>query len=181
MKIDLLNKWYSFVMLLLIALSLSFPAIAQEKGDVAIGINGLGGIYVDNTFSFGFGLKLLYNITAPLLLTGEMDFSTGVNLDNNIAARGFQDYSLYVHYLLPVSKKVAVYPLVGGGVLRTKSKTDFSGIAEKAIDYRFVSSLGAGFDYAITNNLTSSVELRFKHRHHGRNHYIYLASIAYKF
>ena len=78
-----------------------------------------------------------------------------------------------------LSNKFTVYPLVGVGMLRMKSKTKNSGITEKETDYRFVSALGAGFEYAITSNLAASVELRFKH--HGSNHYIYLASIAYKF
>ena len=167
------------VAIALIAVSMSFSVIAQEKGDVAFGVNGIGGIYVDNMFSYGIGLKLLYNIIAPVRLAGEMDFSTGVKFDDNIVSCGFQDYSLYAHYLLPVSEKVTVYPLVGAGMFRMKTKTKISGITEKETDFRFVSSLGAGFEYAITNNLAAGAELRFKH--HGRNHYIYLASIAYKF
>ena len=82
----------------------SFSAFAQERGDVAFGVNGLGGIYTDKILSYGIGFKLLYNVADPVRLAAE---------------------------------------------------------------------------YAITNNLSSSVELRFKHD--GRNHYIYLASIAYKF
>ena len=161
--------------------TLSFSAIAQEKGDVAFGVNGLGGIYVGNMFSFGIGMKLLYNITDPVRLAGEMDFSTGVKFDDNIVSCGFQDYSLYVHYLLPISQKVTVYPLAGVGMLRMRSKKIVSGETETEteLDYRLVGSLGAGFEYAITSNLAAGVELRFKH--HGRNHYIYLASIAYKF
>ena len=167
------------VAMMLIALTTSFSAIAQERGDVAFGVNGLGGIYVDKMFSYGIGFKLLYNVSDLFRLAGEADFSSGLKLDDNFVSCGFQDYSVYAHYLLPISNKVTVYPLAGVGMFIKKSKMRIDGVTEKVIDNRTVGSFGAGVEYAITSNLSSSVELRFKH--HGRNHYIYLASIAYKF
>ena len=162
-----------------IALTMNFSAIAQEKGDVAFGVNGLGGIYVDKMISYGIGFKLLYNISDPFRLAGEADFSKGLKIDDNFISCGLQDYSVYAHYLIPISNKVTVYPLAGVGLFSMRSKTKIAGITETKIDNRFVGSFGAGVEYAITSNLFSSVELRFKH--HSRNHYIYLASIAYKF
>jgi len=161
----------------------SFSAFAQERGDVAFGVNGLGGIYTDKILSYGIGLKLLYNVADPVRLAAEMDFSAGTSyddlIDSKLVSFGFQDYSLYAHYLIPISRKFLVYPLIGGGMLRKSTKTEIFDNSEKKIVYKMVGSFGAGFEYAITNNLSSSVELRFKHD--GRNHYIYLASIAYKF
>ena len=177
------GKMIRGVVIVLCVFTFSFSAFAQERGDVAFGVNGLGGIYADKMLSYGIGFKLLYNVAAQVRLAAEMDFSAGASFDELIDSKqvsfGFQDYSMYAHFLISINRKFSVYPLVGAGMLRKSTKTILTDNNDKKIVYSMVGSFGAGFEYAMTSNLSTSVELRFKHD--GRNHYIYLASIAYKF
>ena len=177
-KVSLFKK----VAIAVVALTASVSAIAQERGDMAVGANVIGGIYADKLYSIGVGAKFLYNVIAPLRLAGEVDFSVGAKEGNTLATSTsytFQDFSVYAHYLFAINDRTVLYPLAGVGMLRGKTDVKIAGVNLSSTDSRIAYAVGGGFDQALTDNLAVNAELRLKL--HGGNHIIYLVGIAYKF
>lgn len=156
------------------ALTMSLPAMAQKKGDMAVGANLLYG--TTSVFSNpGIGAKFLYNVTDPIRLSGEFDYFLPKKIYG--ASISMWDFSAYGHYLFPVADKIVVYPEVGLGALGTPG-TEVYGVKIKgATD--FVISLGGGVDYALSQNLTLNAGLRYKTESGGW--FNILVGIAYKF
>jgi len=158
----------------IVALTMSLPAAAQKKGDMAAGGNLLFGT-TSGYSNLGIGAKFLYNVTDPIRLAGEFDYFLKKNYVN------FWDFSVYGHYLFPIGDKIAVYPEVGLGVVGvTASSVSIMGIkVGGGTDTKFALSLGGGVDYPLTSNLTLNGGLRFKTITDGW--FNIFAGIAYKF
>lgn len=156
---------------------LGLCASAQEKGDMAVGLN-LGvapclesGAKVTN---FGIGAKFQYNVTNPIRLEADVDYwfkNKGMDV---------LDITANVHYIFNVGSKLKVYPLVGIGYARLGASMDFSGLDEddwlniangkyddddfeSSSTSKFLFNVGAGVEYPITNNLSVGAEIKYQY------------------
>lgn len=93
----------------------AFGASAQEKGDMAAGIN-LGvapclesGVKVTN---FGVGAKFQYNISNPIRLEAAFDYG--------FKSKGLDVMTVGVnaHYIFKLNDKFNIYPIIGLGYAR---------------------------------------------------------------
>jgi len=144
------------------ALTMSLPAAAQKKGDMAAGLNVLFGT-TKGYSNLGLGAKFRYNVTNPIRLSAEFDYFLKKDFVN------FWDVSVYGNYLFPIADKLVVYPSIGLGVVGEKYNL---GIPEEEIfgikiggsasENKFAASIGGGADYAITPNIALNFELRVK-------------------
>ena len=109
-----MKKFFIFTCAALIGLCAS----AQEKGDMAVGLN-LGvapclesGASVTN---FGIGAKFQYNVTNPIRLEAAFDYgfkNKGVDV---------MTIGVNAHYIFNVANKFNIYPLVGVGYAHCKA------------------------------------------------------------
>jgi len=164
-----LNVLKQAALLALVAAMSMTTAVAQTKGDKAVGANlslGMG----DSFSNFGIGAKFQYNITNPLRLEGAFTYFLKKDL------MSMWDASVNVHYLFSVANKLAVYPLAGLGVLGTK--VSYGGYSDS--DTEFGVNLGGGLDYRITEKLIGNVEAKYQiHSHWDR--LLLSVGIAYRF
>jgi outer membrane protein X len=173
-------------MIIIAVAAMSTGAVAQEKGDAAIGANLLTGSGSGYT-NVGIGAKFLYNVTDPVRMSAEFDYF--LKKDNV----SMWDFSAYVHYLIPVVDRFTLYPSVGLGLINTKVSGDaISGslgesgnilgidISESSASSNdFAFSVGGGADYELTDNLVLNGGFRYKVKNNGRLNIV--AGIAYKF
>ena len=172
----LLVKRVSIVFIALITMNVT--AMAQTKGDMAVGGNLLFGTG-SNFTNIGIGGKFFYNITNPIRLAGELVFFTRKDYIS------MWDLSVYGHYLFPVADKITLYPSVGLGFNGTSySSPDryHNGVlilpATSNSSSDLALSLGGGIDYELSEKLILSGELRFKMRDGSRTNFV--VGIAYK-
>jgi len=158
------------VAIIAIAVAISVAAQAQTKGDKAVGGNALMGVGNGYT-NIGIGAKFLYNITDPIRLGGEFDFFLKKHYSS------WWDFSVYGHYLFSVADGINVFPAVGLGIVGTQ--VDILGFSSYSGNWLAV-SLGGGADYALSDNLFLTGELRFKIFEHSNRANI-AVGIAYKF
>ena len=150
--------------------SINVAANAQAQGDKAVGGNlviGTGNSYTN----VGIGAKFFYNVTDPIRLAGEFDYF--LKKDNV----SWWDFSVYGHYLFSVADGVNVFPAVGLGMMGWKADLGPFG---NYSDSKFVFSLGGGADYALTDQLILTGELRLK-LYDGNNRVNFAVGIAHKF
>ena len=169
------------VAVIAIALCISLTAAAQYQGDMAAGLNAVGGSYGGGDVpGIGFGAKLLYNVTDPVRLAGEFDYSKGQGGKGYIdIPYNFLDVSLYGHYLFHLNENMVIYPLVGVGLWKVKMEAKFIGQSFSDSGNRTVATIGFGSEYALTDRLGVGGEVRLKL--HGGSHYIVAVGISYKF
>lgn len=153
-------------------------ASAQEKGDMAAGLNLGVAPFVGNgggTTNFGLGAKFQYNVTNPIRLEADLEYwfkSLGI---------GVFDVSANVHYQFKLSDKFNLYPVVGIGYGRV------SNVWEDAIDElddimsnmpgygyddddddssfsgnRFLFNVGIGAEYAVTDKISVGAEFKYQ-------------------
>lgn len=151
-------------------------ATAQEKGDMAVGLN-LGvapslesGLSVTN---FGIGAKFQYNVTDPIRLEADVEYwlkDKGMDLF---------DVTFNAHYLFNVGERFKVYPLVGIGFGRAKIGADIDIDYDFDFDYpyrsshveesvsasstKFLFNVGVGAEYPITEALSIGAELKYQY------------------
>ena len=147
------------------------PAVAQQAGDKAVGANLVIGTG-DSYNNVGIGAKFFYNVTDPIRVAGEFDFFLKKDY------LSMWDLSVYGHYLFPVSDQVMIYPSIGLGMIGFKFTDPFFG--GNYSESKFVFSLGGGADYALTDVLSLTGELRIKF-YEGNNRINFALGIAYKF
>ena len=152
---------------------------AQEKGDMAVG--GSVSVGTGNDFTnIGIGAKFQYNILDPLRLEGS--FTYFLKKDG----LGMWDLSAYAHYLFKVGDKIAVYPLVGLGIMNFSSEEedfdfdDFDVVTKTNTESKFATSFGGGVDFKLTDKLVFNVEAKYKIIE-SMNRLVLSAGIAYKF
>ena len=135
-----------------------------NKGDFAIGINGLANMY-GSLPCVGFGPRIQYNVSDDARVVVEFDFSSQSILGITL---GISDFSAYVHGLRPYMNKNGKerlgYVSLGLGMLSIKIK-EISGETNDS-DYNakntFIFGIGYGTEYPIAPNLSFNWELRFK-------------------
>jgi outer membrane protein X len=165
-----LNVLKQAVLLATVA-TISVTAVnAQEKGDMAAGVNlavGMG----DNLTNFGIGAKFQYNITTPIRLEGAFTYflpkTWGVS-GLSEASLSMWDFSVNAHYLFPVGDKITVYPLAGVGILgvHTSYETNLSGLGgyydASASSSEFNFNIGGGLDFKLSDKIILNAELKYK-------------------
>jgi len=120
-----MKKYFERVAILLAAATVGFGNVyAQEAGDMAVGISivftpdwvkesrDVGDPKSNNA---GLSARFQYNVTTPIRLAGVFIFLP--NSDN----LGMWDLSINAHYLIPVVKKLHVYPVAGLDFMRYTS------------------------------------------------------------
>ena len=121
-------------------------ASAQEKGDMAIGVN-LGaapclesGMSVTN---FGLGAKFQYNVTNPVRLEADLDYWFESN--------GFDvfDVSANVQYIFKAGK-LNVYPTIGLGLASVGQ-------------LNLLFNVGLGAEYPVNDKLSIGAELKYQY------------------
>ncbi|MDR0969367.1 MAG: porin family protein [Lentimicrobiaceae bacterium] len=141
-------------------LTMSLPAIAQQKGDMAAGAQlaiGMG----DEITNFGIGAKFQYNVTDPIRLEGSFTFFMPKEQVADVKV-SFWDLNVNAHYLFPIANQITVYPLAGLGIQGCKVKTSYGGYSASASDSDIAINLGGGIDYALTDQLVLNGELKYK-------------------
>lgn len=168
-----MKKFFIFTCAALIGLCAS----AQEKGDMAVGVN-LGvapclesGASVTN---FGIGAKFQYNVTNPIRLEAAFDYG--------FKSKGVDAMTLGVnaHYLFNVADKIKVYPIVGLGYAHCGAIAfgfpdmdvddwmygdidDYDTKSESVSINRFYFNIGVGGQYDINDKLAVNLELKYQY------------------
>lgn len=152
------------------AITMSVTAVAQQRGDKAV-----GGNLVNENVSVGMGAKFFYNVTDPIRVAGEFDYFVKKIYDS------YWDASAYFHYLFPLASQVNLYPSVGVGVVGSNWSNSYYSFS----DINFVLSLGGGIDYELSSNLLLNGEVRVK-MYKGYSNFLdnslnFAIGLAYKF
>jgi outer membrane protein X len=176
-KVSLLKR----VAVIVIALvSMSVTAQAQDKGDIAVGVNAVLGSGESYT-NFGIGAKLQYNIIKPIRLEGAFNYYPEKDLFS------LWDLGLNVHYLIPVGEKLVFYPLAGVGVLGFKANIPTVDLGElgsvgggSVSDSQVAYNVGAGVDFKLTEKLFLNLEAKYKISD-GWNRFLVSAGAGFRF
>lgn len=190
-----MKKFFIFTCAALIGLCAS----AQEKGDMAVGLN-LGvapclesGASVTN---FGIGAKFQYNVTNPIRLEAAFDYgfkNKGVDV---------MTIGVNAHYIFNLSDKFNIYPLVGVGYAHCKAtasgipdldENDWGGISNWKTDIddygtkeesgsanKFFFNVGVGGQYDLNDKLAVNLEIKYQYIKNFNRLPISLG-VAYKF
>jgi len=158
-----------------IAVFTTSSVYAQEKGEMAIG-GGLSVATGDDITNFGIGAKFQWNPINNLRL--EPSFNYFFKKESV----SMWDLSANVHYLLPVSETVTVYPLAGLGIQNAKAHLgDYGlegiGLNDSKTDFAF--NIGAGVDIQLAENWIGNFE--FKYKVSDFNRAVFSLGVAYKF
>lgn len=122
-----------------------------QAGTSAAGINlGIGiGLDEPKPKNFDLGIKYQYNITDPIRL--EAVFNYGLK-DKEVKVL---TYGVNAHYIVNPESSLKFYPVVGLGAATIKV-FDFS-------ETRFMFNVGAGAEYAITENIAAALEIKYQY------------------
>ena len=168
-----MKKSFTKAAIVLIALTMSMTAIAQEKGDMAVGAHlalSTGRHSGNNYTNIGIGAKLQYNIADPIRLEGSFTYY----IEKDFVS--MWDCSFNGHYLVSVANLVTVYPLAGLGIFGTKMDYGLRAISDSNICV----NLGIGVDYKLTDQLILNAELKSKIVNNW-NRLMLSAGVTYKF
>lgn len=149
-------------------------ASAQEKGDMAVGLNlGVAPSLESgrSLTNFGIGAKFQYNVTNPIRVEADLDYW--------FKAKGMDvfDITANVHYLFNVGSKLTVYPLVGIGYAHSGgsitggdyeydydlSRSSDNDGEDGSSSSKFLFNVGAGVEYPIANNLSVGAEIKYQY------------------
>lgn len=155
-------------------------ATAQQKGDMAVGLNLGVAPCLEKSSSvtnFGLGAKFQYNLTNPIRLEAALDYG--------FKAKGSDALTLGVnaHYIFKVTDKINVYPLVGLGYAHVKAGFEPSEDADTSFDHipgyaefeddedyggngsanKFFFNVGAGAEYALNSKLSVGAEIKYQY------------------
>ena len=150
-----MTNLHKIALMVTIAVMLSMAINAQEKGDMAAGVNlvlGTGSNSGVNYTNIGIGMNFLYNVTNPF----RMEASFTYFFEKDFVS--MWDFSLNGHYLLTITDQVTVYPLAGLGVLGAKK--DY-GLGSNSDTYVCV-NLGGGVDFKLTDQFVFNAGLKYK-------------------
>ncbi len=144
-----MKKILTTVICMAFAAIVAIPATAQQKGDMAWGLQGA--LATDNS-NIGLGAKFRYNVIDPLRL--EASFTYFFEKDYY----SMWDLSVNAQWLFPVSSGVTLYPMAGLGIMG--AKVDIDGLGD-ASDTELGLNLGAGADFAISAKTAITAELKY--------------------
>lgn len=142
------------ILMLFVAAMFISAASAQEKGQMAAGVNlNFGFGYAGSYSNIGIGAKYQYSFTDHLRI--EPAFTYFFKKD----FLSTWDFMANVHYVFPIAqKKMTVYPLLGVGVFGAKVKV----LGVSASDTNFGLNIGGGYEYCLKENIALGAELKYQ-------------------
>lgn len=150
--------------LLVMFVALTGLCASAQQGKMAIGAD-LGVVPVlegdGSPTNLEIGAKFQYGITDNVRFEADIDYAfKAKNID-------FFDLTANVHYLVPVSGGVSIYPLVGIGYghAAISASKHVEGIKFTASEgyNRFLFNIGAGADFKLSDNLVLNFELKYQY------------------
>lgn len=165
----MIKKLFATLLVAVIGVS----AVAQEKGDVAVGANISYGTEISSP---GIGVKGQYNLTDAV--RGEASFDYFLE---NSGMKMF-DVCLNLHYLFSAGEKVSVYPLAGLSVTNFTAKYEYQeyDYSDSLSTTKLGVNLGGGVQYAVNEKVNIGLELKYQIIS-GFDQFILAAGFAYKF
>lgn len=170
-----------FMILLAAVMCMAVPTqvCAQEKGDMAAGIQlGLGA--GDGITNFGIGAKFQWNVINNLRLEPSFNYFFEKDMV------GMWDLNANVHYQFALGQVVSLYPLVGLSIMGVSVDVPeidlgpYGSYGGSASDTEIGANIGAGADFKVAESWTVNVEA--KYRISGDwSRFIATAGVAYKF
>lgn len=133
---------------------------AQEKGDMAAGVNFALGVN-GNFTNFGFGAKFQYNVIDPLRLEASFSYFLRSKYIT------MWDVMVNAHWVFHLGDKFNLYPLAGMGVLGLgiKYPTIYQGwLGLYGSNYSrayFAIDLGGGVDFKLTESFFLNAETKY--------------------
>lgn len=116
--------------------------------------------YGTETESVGIGAKYQYNITNEI----RIEPSTNYFFKNN--GLSMFDINANVHYLVPITSNVKIYPLAGFTFTSWNQDLDLDIVGIEgdfgASASKFGVNLGAGMEFALDRNWSMDVELKYQ-------------------
>ena len=165
------------VAIVAIAATISLIAVAQEKGDWAVGGELLfftsdepGGV---NTIFIGIGANIQYNVTNPIRLEGSFKYVLPreiIAIDGyHVDRTSWWKTDLDVHYLFRANNKVTTYPLAGFSILGQKHTFDnIDPLAQlgRGPDHTYTLNrmglnLGGGIDFKLSERMNLKADLKY--------------------
>lgn len=143
---------------------LSVGAFAQEAGKMAVGVNGAYG-FASNYKTFGVGGKFQYCITENF--RAEASGTYFFKKDNMSA----WDANANVHYVIPVSEGLYVYPLAGLTIFGVKADVpdeykaavQAAGVETSASETRVGFNAGGGIEYFLSEAFKVNAEIKYQY------------------
>lgn len=134
--------------------SLGLGAAFAQQGKQAFGGHLSYGTEIE---SIGIGIKYQYHITNEIRIEPSMDY-----FFKNDGLSMF-DINANVHYVVPVTSNVKLYPLAG--FTYTHWHLDLGKIGDYDVsgnDGKFGVNLGAGMEFALTRDWSMNFELKYQ-------------------
>ena len=140
---------------------MSLGAFAQEKGDIAAGVNVSYGTEIS---SVGIGVEGQYSITNKI--RAELGFDYFLKKDYT----KMWDLNLNFQYLFPLGDKFDIYPFVGVTYTNWSLDWDIDDEWAEYYDYdsgsssegKFGVNIGCGAQYDLSEKLVLSAELKYQ-------------------
>ena len=136
---------------------------SAQQGKLSIGADlGIAPVLEDiGGTNFEIGAKVRYGLTDNVRLEGNIDYAFKASYVDMF------DITANVHYVVPVSSKVAVYPLagIGYGHSSISSSSHVGGVDFKISQgyNRFLFNIGAGADFQIGDGVCLNFELKYQY------------------
>lgn len=188
MKTHRLNSLFCLKSTLIMALLfISTSVFAQQKGEMAVGLNLNYG--TNSTLSnMGLGAKFQWTVINNLRLEPSFNYYFGKSFE--FVQYNMWDAGINAHYLFPIGneKRFMLYPLVGIGLLGMSVDYDgeFEGLYDEVYNVGSYSSsdfafnIGGGVEYLLTDRISLGAEIKYQIVS-GWNRPIFTLGATYKF
>lgn len=150
-----LTNLFRKAMFVLVATLVACSVNAQEKGDMAAGLNLSYGTK-DGFSNFGIGAKFQYNLTDAFRI--EPSATYFLKKDNV----NMWDINANVHYLFHVGDSFVIYPLAGLTFVGWKVSVEWEDMGASASETKFGANLGAGAQYWLTSSFGLNLEAKYQ-------------------
>ena len=139
------------IMMIAAMMLLSVGAFAQGK--FAVGANAGVALYGDDYNPFGVGAKLQYGFDGGFRT--ELAYNYWFAKEEAGVKAGVMDIDLNLHYLIPVSEGLNVYPIVGANLALTHGDGDSESI--------FGFQGGFGIEYYLSDNVKLNLDAKYQY------------------
>jgi opacity protein-like surface antigen len=139
------------IMMIAAMMLLSVGAFAQGK--FAVGANAGIALYGDDYNPFGVGAKLQYGFDGGFRT--ELAYNYWFAKEEAGVKAGVMDIDLNLHYLIPVSEGLNVYPIVGANLAFTHGDGDSESI--------FGFQGGFGIEYYLSDNVKLNLDAKYQY------------------
>ena len=139
------------IMMIAAMMLLSVGAFAQGK--FAVGANAGVALYGDDYNPFGVGAKLQYGFDGGFRT--ELAYNYWFAKEEAGVKAGVMDIDLNLHYLIPVSEGLNVYPIVGANLAFTHGDGDSESI--------FGFQGGFGIEYYLSDNVKLNLDAKYQY------------------